>query len=233
MKKAFKSLTSYFSKTEITLWCVSVALILVSYCVFHNGGPLKLAASLIGVTSLIFNAKGNPIGQILIIIFSVLYGIISLQCAYYGEMITYLGMSAPMAVCSFVSWIRNPYKGNKAQVKINKIKRNDVIYMVCLTVIVTAVFYFILSALNTANIVPSTISVATSFAAVYLTFRRSAYYALAYAANDIVLIVLWVMIALNDISYFSVIICFVVFLVNDLYAFINWQRMQKRQQNGL
>lgn len=233
MKKAFKSLTSYFSKTEITLWCVSVAFILASYCVFHNGGPLKLAASLIGVTSLIFNAKGNPIGQILITIFSVLYGIISFQCAYYGEMITYLGMSAPMAVCSFVSWIRNPYNGNKAQVKINKLKRNDVICMVCLTVIVTAAFYFILSALNTANIVPSTISVATSFAAVYLTFRRSAYYALAYAANDVVLIGLWVMIALNDISYFSVIICFVVFLVNDLYAFINWQRMQKRQLSGV
>ena len=51
---------------------------------------------------------------------------------------------------------------------------------------VTAGFYFILKFFNTANIVPSTISVKKSFLAVYLTFRRSPYFSLAYAANDIV-----------------------------------------------
>lgn len=233
MKKALTKITSYFSKAELALWCISVAIILISYCVFNNGGIIKLAASLIGVTSLIFNAKGNPIGQILIIIFSVLYGIISLQCAYYGEMITYLGMSAPMAVCAFIAWIKHPYNGSKAQVEVNRIKAKEILFMFVLTGLITFAFYFILSALNTASIIPSTISVATSFAAVYLTFRRSAYYALAYAANDVVLIVLWIIASLNDISYFSVIICFVVFLVNDIYGFISWQRMHKRQlQHG-
>ena len=38
---------------------------------------MTLAASLIGTTSLIFNAKGNPIGQALMIVFSLLYGVIS------------------------------------------------------------------------------------------------------------------------------------------------------------
>lgn len=229
MNKALTRITAYFSKAELALWCVSVTIILVSFFIFRNGGIIKLAASLIGVTSLIFNAKGNPIGQILIIIFSVLYGIISLQCAYYGEMITYLGMSAPMAVCAFIAWIKHPYNGSKAQVEVNHIKAKEVVFMFVLTGLVTFAFYFILSALNTASIVPSTISVATSFAAVYLTFRRSAYYALAYAANDIVLIVLWIIASLNDISYFSVIICFVVFLVNDIYGFVSWQKMHRRQ----
>jgi nicotinamide riboside transporter PnuC len=35
-----------------------------------------------------------------------------------------------------------------------------------------------------------------------------------------------------DSSYFSVIICFVIFLINDLYGFFNWTRMKKRQQKG-
>ena len=43
------------------------------------------------------------------------------------------------------------------------------------------------------------------------------------------LIVLWTMATISDISYLSVIICFVMFLVNDLYGFINWKRMQKSQ----
>ena len=229
MKNILRKITVYFSTGEITLWCVSVVLILTSFLMFDNGNCLKLIASLIGVTSLIFNAKGNPIGQVLIIIFSVLYGIISFTFAYYGEMITYLGMSAPMAVCALVSWLKNPYNGNKSEVKVNTLKTNEIIFMFALTAVVTAIFYFILKALNTANIIPSTISVATSFAAAYLTFRRSAFYALAYAANDIVLIILWTMAAFKDISYISVIICFIVFFANDTYGFINWSRMKKRQ----
>ena len=62
-------------------------------------------------------------------------------------------------------------------------------------------FYFFLEYFNTANIVPSTVSVTTSFLAVYLTFRRSPYFALAYAANDIVLIVLWVLASICDARY--------------------------------
>ena len=101
--------------------------------------------------------------------------------------------------------------------------------MLFLAPAVTAVFYFILDAFDTANIVPSTISVTTSFLAVYLTARRSEYFPLAYAANDIVLIVLWTLAAMSDISYISVVICFAMFLANDIYGFINWSRMKRRQ----
>lgn len=214
------------------LWGISSLTIIVSFLIFDRESWITLAASLIGVTSLIFNAKGNPLGPLLIIIFSVFYGYISYTFRYFGEMITYLGMSAPMAVFALISWLKNPYKGNKAQVTVKDLSKKEAVFMFALTAVVTAVFYFILDALNTANMIPSTISVTTSFLAVYLTFRRSEYYALAYAANDIVLIVLWTMATMTDISYVSVIICFVIFLVNDLYGFINWKRMKKIQQGS-
>ena len=101
--------------------------------------------------------------------------------------------------------------------------------MLALTGLVTLAFYFVLDYFDTVNMLPSTVSIATSFLAVYLTFRRSPYFALAYAANDVVLIVLWTLAALEDISYISVIICFAMFLVNDLYGYISWKRMEKRQ----
>lgn len=227
--KKFKSMIDYFTKSEIILWCVSIALIVVSFIVFDREMYLTLAASLIGVTSLIFNAKGNPFGQFLMAIFSILYGIISFTFAYYGEMITYLGMTAPMAVFALITWLKHPYKGNKSEVKVNRLKIKEIVFMSILTVIVTLSFYYILKVLNTGNLALSTISVTTSFLAVYLTFKRSAFYALAYAANDIVLIVLWILATLNDISYLSVVICFVVFMINDIYGFINWSKMQKRQ----
>ena len=224
-----KNPLKYFSKFEIALWCSSVALILVSFFAFDGENYLSLSASLIGVTSLIFNAKGNPFGQVLMIIFSLLYGIISYTFSYYGEMITYLGMTMPMAVFALISWLRNPYKGNKSEVKVNSVGRRENVFMWALALAVTAVFYFILDHFNTANIIPSTISVTTSFLTVYLTFRRSPYFALAYAANDVVLIVLWVLASMCDRKYVSVVVCFVAFLFNDIYGFINRQRMKKRQ----
>lgn len=224
-----KNIINYFSKAEIALWCFSVLSIIISFFIFDKENYMTLCASLIGVTSLIFCAKGNPFGQILMIIFSLIYGFISFTFSYYGEVITYLGMTAPMAIISLVSWLKNPYKGNKTEVAVNKLKGKEIPFMIILAVVVTVAFYFILEAFDTANLLPSTISITTSFIAAYLTFRRSPFFALAYATNDIVLIVLWVMATKENISYLSVIICFVIFLFNDLYGFINWLKMQKRQ----
>lgn len=222
----------YFTPTEIAIWSVSVVLIVLSYLLFKSGGLLSLIASLIGVTSLILNAKGNPLGQVLVIIFSLLYGIISFTFAYYGEMITYLCMTAPMAVIALISWLRHPYNGNRSEVEICCVKRRDYPIIILLTIAVTVAFYFILAALDTANLLPSTISVTTSFLAVLLTYKRSPAYALAYAANDIVLIVLWSIASFSDTSYISVVVCFLCFLLNDIYGFINWKCIQRRQRAG-
>ncbi|MDE6435636.1 MAG: nicotinamide riboside transporter PnuC [Lachnospiraceae bacterium] len=230
LSKKRKSIRDYFTKGEIALWCISVTLIVVSFFVFDREKYLTLVASLVGVTSLIFNAKGNPFGQFLMIIFSILYGIISYTFTYYGEMITYLGMTAPMAFFALVSWLRNPYNGNRAEVKVNRLKFKELLFMILLTIIVTFVFYYILTGFHTANPIPSTLSVTTSFLAAYLTFRRSPFYAIGYAANDVVLIILWILATLSDRSYLSVVICFVMFLANDIYGFINWSKMQKSQE---
>ena len=173
--------------------------------------------------------EGVGFGQFLMVLFSLLYGIISFSFTYYGEMITYLGMTMPMAVFALVSWLRNPYKENKAEVKVNSISKREMVMMWCVTAVITAFFYFILDYFNTANIVPSTLSVTTSFVAVYLTFRRSPLFALAYALNDIVLIVLWIMASTYDTRYISVVVCFAAFLVNDIYGYISWQKMKIRQ----
>ena len=220
----------YFTAGEKILWGCSTALILAAFVLFDGENYATLAASLIGVTSLILNAKGNPAGQLLMVVFSALYGAISYSFAYYGEMITYLGMTAPMAVIALVSWLKNPYHGNRAEVAVSRLGRRERWLAALLTGLVTVVFYEILKVFGTANLLPSTVSVTTSFIAVYLTFRRSAYFALAYAANDVILILLWALASAADRTYLSVMICFVTFLANDLYCFVSWLKMRRRQQ---
>jgi len=220
----FRELTPF----EWVLWCTSVCTVILSYFISGDSSLLNTVASLIGVTALIFVAKGFVIGQVLTVVFAVFYGVISFYFRYYGEMITYLGMSAPIALMSVISWLRHPFEGTK-EVEVSRLTRKQLTFMVILSIVVTAVFYFILAALGNANLLFSTISVTTSFIASYLTFLRSPFYALGYAANDIVLIVLWVMAALSDSSYIPMVICFVMFFANDMYGFFNWRRIQSRQ----
>jgi nicotinamide riboside transporter PnuC len=101
--------------------------------------------------------------------------------------------------------------------------------MLILAVAVTTVFYFILGALGTARLLFSTLSVTTSFIAAWLTMLRSPLYAVGYAANDLVLIVLWVIAAVKDPSSLPMVACFLAFFLNDSYGFINWRRMERRQ----
>lgn len=227
-----KRIKGYFSAAEIVLWCTSVVLIVASFCRFDRESYLTLAASLVGVTSLLFNAKGNPVGQLLTVVFSLMYGIISFTCAYYGEMLTYLGMTMPMALFALICWVRNPFEGDRSEVRVNTVGKRELIWMWVAAAAVTALFYFILKYFHTANLLPSTVSVTTSFLAVYLTFRRSPYFALAYAANDLVLIVLWLLASTEDIRYLSVVACFMAFFVNDLYGYACWQRRKQRQQQA-
>ena len=226
MKNPFRvSLTRF----EMGLWLASVAVIAGTYIGFQAGDALALIASLIGVTSLIFLARGHALGQVLMIVFSVMYGVIAVQSRYYGEAITYLGMTAPMALLALITWLRNPYQGS-AEVAVRRLTGRQWLVMFILTLVVTAVFYFILRWMGNAALAVSTLSITTSFAAAFLTAMRSPYYALGYALNDIVLIILWVMAALTDLSAVPMVACFTMFFLNDMYGFINWRRMEKRQR---
>ncbi len=228
IRNPFSDLTVF----ELCLWLASVGITICAGVFSGSEGILNTVASLIGVTALIFVAKGYVLGQALTVVFSVFYGIISFHFRYYGEMVTYLCMTAPIAVLAVISWLRHPYKGTK-EVEVHTLTRLQWGAMWVSALAVTVLFYFILSALGNANIFFSTVSVTTSFIASYLTFYRSPYYGIGYAANDVILIILWVLASIEDVSYIPMVICFIMFLVNDLYGFFNWRRIKKRQSAGV
>lgn len=159
------------------------------------------------------------------IIFSILYGIISWRFHYWGEMITYLGMTMPMAIWSTITWLKNPAKNGK-EVAIQKLRLKHIVWLMLFGTITTIVFYYILAVLNTPNIVFSTISITTSFLAASLTMLRSSYYAFGYALNDIVLIILWMFASLKNPAYIPVTINFAIFFFNDMYGFICWKKRE-------
>ena len=216
------------TRFELCLWLTSLAVVTGTALIFRSVDGLSLIASLIGVTALIFVAKGHALGQVLTIVFAVFYGVISWGFRYYGEAFTYLGMTAPMALLALITWLRNPYR-DSAEVAVHRMTDRQWTVLLLLTALVTAAFYFILRAMGNAALLVSTLSITTSFLASYLTAMRSPWYALSYAANDLVLIVLWVIASTADISSVPMVACFVMFFLNDMYGFINWRQMERSQ----
>lgn len=225
MNNPIKTLT----KREWSIWLGSIIIVLISNLATKDFDLLTLVAALTGVTSLIFAAKGNVWGQVLMILFSILYGIISFRFRYWGEMMTYLGMTLPMAVWSTITWIENPSENNGNEVQIQSLSKKHIVALCISGIIVTAVFYYILKSFNTPNIIFSTISIITSFIATSLTMLRSSYYAVWYAVNDVVLIILWVLASLKDPAYIPVVVNFSIFFMNDMYGFMSWKQRELEQ----
>lgn len=224
----FKSLRAI----DYIIWLTSLAVNIAAFAITRWTDPLTFVSAVVGVTALIFCAKGHVLGQIISVIFAIFYSIVAYFFRYYSELITYAFMSAPIAILSIISWLRNPY-GNSGQVKVATLTKKKITVMLVLTAAVTVAFYFILRALNTPNLAVSTLSIATSFLACFLVFLRSPWYAVAYASNDIVLIVLWVLATVKSLSYLPMVTCFAMFLINDVYGFICWIKMKKSQTDVL
>lgn len=224
MLKVFRDLNRF----ERGLWLFSCVMVTGAFLLAGTQDLWTLLASLIGVTALIFVAKGYVLGQVLTVVFALFYGVISYFQHYYGEMITYLGMTSPIALMAAIEWMRNPYAGTR-EVRVRRLNAKQCLLMWLLTVLVTAGFFFILRALGNASLFFSTLSIATSFLASYLTLMRSPSYALAYAANDLILIILWVIASLHSPGCMPMIVCFAMFFLNDSYGFLNWRSMMARQ----
>ena len=219
------------SKKELLIWICSMAVVLLSNLLTADFDLLTLIAALVGVTSLIFAAKGNVWAQFLMIIFSILYGIISFRFRYWGEMITYLGMTLPMSVWSMITWLKNPSGENSHEVAIQPLTMRHIAGLAVSGTIITAVFFSILKLLDTPNLFFSTLSILTSFLAAALTMLRSSYYAAGYAANDMVLILLWTFAALKNPAYIPVVVNFIIFFVNDMYGFVSWKKREMAQSD--
>lgn len=225
----FKKIFYGFRWIDYSIWGLSCLVVVVASAFSGFENILSLIGSLLGVTSLIFCAKGNVYGHIVSVFFAIFYGIISATFHYWGEMITYLCMSLPMDVIAVFTWFKHRYTGS--EVRVSPLTKKKLIFTLSSAVAVTTIMFFVLKAFDTPNIVFSTISVTTSWTAVMFVAMRSSFYAVAYGLNDVVLIVLWVLASVNDISYVPMVACFVMFLVNDAYGFVNWTKMLKSQRS--
>lgn len=224
-----KNLLKNMPRIELLVWAASSLLILISFLVIKDKSPMVLLTALVGVAALTFVVRGSIMGQLLLIVFSVLYSVVACGEHYYGEMVTFAFMQIPVSMYTVVKWGKEPYKEHSAAVvEMNPLK---LLFTFVAAAIVTLIMFFILKHFNTPQLVVSTLSIAASFIALSLTVLHSPHYSFAFAINDILMIILWVVATVGThytphLCYIPLLICLITFLANDIYGVVEWQNMK-------
>lgn len=215
---------------EILFLSISITLVVGCFIFTGDRNYFSLLCSVLGIIAVLTVSKGLIWAPYINVVFNTCYAILSFTQGFYGEFIISILLMNAIYIMSIVSWLKNKGKENDKVVEVNKLSKKEYLCIALATIVATVAFYFILKALDTKELIVSTLSLIGSGVAAYLMFRRCSYYALGYIFNDIVLIIMWSLnIASNGLGYLPTVIGFVVFLVNDTYGFIHWKKEEKKQ----
>ena len=213
---------------EYVILIASTLAALISFILIEEKDYLYFFTCILGVTTTVFIAKAHVFGQLLGIAYAILYAVTTFISHYYGEFIISIALYLPSGIWGLISWLRHRYE-DTSTIKIAKLGLKHISIMLIIASILTFGIFFLLRALDTQNLIVSTISVFVSISAGYLVIKRSPFYALIYLINDVVLIVLWGMALRDSLTYMQLLISAFGFFFTDLYGFINWLNLRKKQ----
>ena len=225
MKKLFKD----WSVIEIILLITSPLIVLLVGIIFKSD-VLTMITSTVGIICALLLAKGLVLGQFFGIAIVILYSLVSYKNGFYGEMLIYLIIMLPMYIWGIIEWLKHK-NGETKSVEVNSIKWKEWLIVALCSIVAFIGFYFLLKALNTNELIVSTLSVVDNIFAVYLLARRSKYGFVSYIVNDLLLIVLWgIPVIQGNLLLLAMLINPIVNLINDTYGVVNWTKIQRKQK---
>lgn len=175
-------------------------------------------------------AKGKVITQFIGITWSVFYIYIAITQNLWGEVILNLGVIVPMYLYGIINWMRHKQQDNNI-VKIAELSKKELTILSCSFIPIFIVIYFLLQALNTAQLLMSTLSFALLVPAMYLLMRRSKYSNYAFLLQDLVYIILWLCVVMQGGgNYLCIVISNIIQVGFDIYAIIEWRKLEKKQK---
>ena len=140
----------------------------------------------------------------------------------------------PMYIYGIIHWLSNrDKKDNVVIVRSNLSKKEWIVLLICLTAVSVGVF-FVLQALDTSQLIISTLSFVSMLPAVYLLMRRCKWNQVAFLVNDFIVPILWLFLVIQgDLSFLPMCIYHIFQITYDIYGLIEWIKLEKKQKEGL
>ena len=213
---------------DLILILTSEILVIVTSFVFHSDFWNTATAALY-ILAALHLAKGKVAGYVLGLIVVAFYCFISYREALYGELIHYLLLETPLWTAGIIGWLKN-HDEKTDSVKMNIIGKKEWFFATIGTIVISVAFYFILKALNTNQLVFSTLSIVVNVFSEYLIMRRSRFGFIGYITCDILLMILWgVPMLYGELEIIPMFINGIANFAIDVYGLINWVNLQRIQ----
>ena len=215
---------------DLILIVVGIVAVTISSILFKSKWYIFVTTTL-GLLCVFTQAKGKIITQFIGIVWFAFYVFVTYTQRYYGESLLYLIIMIPMYVYGVIHWLCNRDKNdNVVIVRSNLSKKEWAISGVCFATLAVGV-YFLLKALNTAQLIISTLSFVSMLPAVYLLIRRCKWNQVAFLVNDFMVMSLWVVLVIQgDFSFLSMCIYHVFQITYDVYGLVEWIKLEKKQK---
>lgn len=232
IKLFFKNLKWY----DYVILAVFIITMLTVGLVFHSNA-ITILNAILGSVGVYFIAKANIVGQFITTVQVILYLIISYFNGLYGEVIISAFIMFPFYIVTIILWFKNLNKKseNVGEVRINKglTWKEWVIMLVCVGCVTVAIF-FLLRHFNTRLLVLSTLSVAFTVIASYLSVRRSEFSFIFYIISNIIGVAMWIALVIqdNNLSQLITFITSLTYLLINTFGIFNWLKLKKKQEVG-
>lgn len=227
-----KNLKTWNGYNIIDLFLILTGVIVVTVSGILFGSPwFVIISTNLGLLCVFTQAKGKVSTQFIGIVYFCFYIFISYTQQYYGEALLYLILMLPMYIYGAIHWLANRNKKeNVVIVRSNLSKKEWLISSVILAGVAVGVF-FTLKALNTSQLIISTLSFVSMLPAVYLLMRRCKWNQVAFLVNDFIVPILWLFLVIQgDLSFLPMCVYHIFQITYDVYGLIQWIKLEKIQK---
>lgn len=207
---------------------------IITTSIIFKSNWLIIVNSLLGICCVFMQAKGKIATQFIGIVWFVFYCFMSYQQKYYGETILYATIMIPLYIYGVIHWLAHRDKKDNVVLVKNKISGKEIAIFSSVWAVVSVGVFFLLQALNTAQLWLSTIAFCTMLPSVYLLMRRNKWNQLMFLVNDIILCILWQTLVYKGDYSFIPILCYQVFqIIYDAYGLFEWIKLEKKQKQEI
>ena len=214
------------------LWLLSFTAVNIYLFFAWHDTWIGLTASLTGMLCVVLTAKGKISSFYWGLINIFAYSYVAYQSAYYGDVMLNMLYFLPMTFFGIYFWNKNSKEKEETKtVLVKKLSwKNKILILAGSLVLVYALGLFLRMIQGTLPFVDSTTTIFSIIATILLT-KRYADQWFYWIMVDIWSIVMWVFIFIRDGNQVSMLVMWTAFLVNAIYGYYNWIKIEK-EQNG-
>jgi nicotinamide mononucleotide transporter len=213
------------------IWLLTFTMVNIYLFFAWQDSLIGLTASLTGMLCVVLTAKARISSFYWGLINILTYSYVAYRSAYYGDVMLNLLYFLPMTFVGIYFWKRNLKNNKKGEVKVKSLSWKNRFIWFGISIIILIIYGIILMMIKgTLPFIDSATTVFSIIATIMLNKRLTEQW-FFWIMVDVLSIVMWAYIFITSRGDISMLVMWSAFLVNALYGYYNWRKMEKNQ-NG-